>query len=147
YAAVLGVALVEDPFFVKYFLPIVEFVLLVLLFTLNQIFVLGWSASIIVFDCGVCKAYRKGLKAAFRHFWKTFGIAALYFAMFWALVLIFGIYTMTILVPLATVLISVYDMTIFFTSQGMRFYVNKTQIMTPKKLEEVDNINKTAFIL
>lgn len=145
--AVYGIGLINDIFFITYFLPIVEFVVLVGFFSINQISVLGWSSALIVFDCNVFSAYRKGLKAVNRHFWSTLGVTILYFMLFWAVVMIFGVYTMTVLVPLFAALLCVYNMVSFFTSQGMRFYVSDKKILTPKKLEEVDNLNKTAYIL
>lgn len=146
-SAVYGVGIIKSEIFVNYFLPITEFLVLVLTFTLNKICVLGWIPALIVFDCNVFTAYRKGLKAVRRHFWATFGTTILYFVLFWAVVMIFGVYSLVVLAPLMTALLAVYDMTAFFTSQGMRFYINSKKILTPKKLEEVDNINKTACIL
>ncbi len=145
--AVFGLAQVKDTSFISYGLPILELFVVTFLFAINQILVLGWTPALIVFDCGVVKAFSKGVKAVRRHFWKYFGVTFGYFLIFWVLITVFGVYTMTVLVPLMTILLAVMDMTVFFTSQGMRFYVNDTQILTPKKLEEVDNINKTAFIL
>lgn len=142
-----GLANVPSLFFISYILPFCVFVILVLFFTIHQLTVLGWASAMIVFDCNVFVAYHKGLKAVKRHFWTSFGTTFLYFFLFWALIMIFGVYTLIALIPFMTALLCVYDMTAFFTSQGMRFYVNDTQILTPKKLEEVDNINKTAFIL
>lgn len=146
-SAVFGLASVKNDAFISYALPILELLVVTFLFATNQMLVLGWTPALIVFDCGVFKAYRKGVKAVKRHFWKYFGVTFGYFLIFWALITVFGVYTMVVLVPLMTILLAVMNMTVFFTSQGMRFYVNDTQILTPKKLEEVDNINKTAFIL
>lgn len=146
-SSVYGLGLVTNPTFINYLLPLVLFVVLVLLFTLNQITVLGWSAASIVFDCNVFRAYKKGIKAVKRHFWSIFATTGLYFFLFWGLVMIFGVYPMVVIVPLMSTVLCVYDMVVFFASQGMRFYINENKIMTPKKLEEVDNINKTAYIL
>ncbi len=145
--AVYALGLVSDATFVKYLLPLVLFVLLVLVYTFNQLTVLGWIPAIIVFDCNVFSGYRRGIKAVGRHFWTTLGTTTIYFLLFWLLVTVFGIYTMAVLVPLMSVLLCVYNMVVFFFSQGMRFYFNSAHILTPKKLEEVDNINKTAYIL
>lgn len=145
--AVYGLGQVTDQTFITYCLPLVLFVLLVLLFTLNQITVLGWAPASIVFDCNVFSAYSKGVKAVRRHFWSIFATTGLYFLLFWGLGMIFGVYPMIVLVPIMSGVLCVYNMVVFFASQGMRFYVNETNIMTPKKLEEVDNIRKTAFIL
>lgn len=142
-----GLSLISDPMFVAYFLPVVVFFVLVVLYTIKQLTVLGWSAAMIVFDCNVFAAYRKGFKAVKRHFWATFATTALYFSLFWAFMIVFGVYTFIVLLPIMTALLCIFDMVVFFTSQGMRFYVNENKILTPKKLEEVDNIHKTACIL
>ncbi len=145
--SVYSLCIIDSPQFYVSWLPIVAFVLLVLLFTIEQILVLGWCPAMVVFNSNVFVAYQKGFKAVRRHFLTTLGTTVLYFALFWAFVMIFGVFTMTVLVPLMTILLCVYNMVAFFISQGMRFYVNENRILTPKKLEEVDNINKTAFIL
>ncbi len=146
-SALYGLSLVTDANFVTYGLPWVVFVVLVLLYSLNLLCVLGWAPAMIVFDCNVFKAFRKGIKAVKRHFWATVATSALAFALFWAIVLVLGVITLAVLVPIMTAFLCIYNMVVFFTSQGMRFYVNETNILTPKKLEEVDNINKTAYIL
>lgn len=147
FGVMYGFAQIGNDFFVKYLLWAAVLLALILLFSLEQMSVLGWIPALTVFDCNIFTAYRKGTKAVKRHFGKTFGIAWLYFAIFWALILIFGLYILAIAVPAMTIILCVYNMTAFFTSQGMRFYVTSNEILTPKKLEEVDDINKTAYIL
>ncbi len=147
FGSLYGFAQIGNTFFVNHLLWAVVLLALILLFSLEQMSVLGWIPALIVLDCNVFKAYRKGTKAVKRHFGKTFGIAWLYFAIFWALILIFGLYILAVAVPAMTIILCVYNMTAFFTSQGMRFYVTSNEILTPKKLEEVDDINKTAYIL
>lgn len=147
FAVVYGFGQISNAFFITYFLPLTLFVVLVLLFSLNQIIILGWAPATIVFDCNVFSAYRKGVKAVKRHFWTIFGTTGLFFILFWALSMIFGVYVLIALIPIMAAMLCVYNMVVFFYSQGMRFYVNENNILTPKKLEEVDNINKTAYIL
>jgi hypothetical protein len=60
---------------------------------------------------------------------------------------VFGFYVLSVLIPGMAIALIFFGMITFYISQGMRYYVSATQIMTPKKLEEVDNINKTASIL
>lgn len=38
-------------------------------------------------------------------------------------------------------------MVAFFSSQGMRFYVDGDTILSPKKLEEVDKIEDAKYLL
>lgn len=146
-AVVFGLAYIRDEFFVRYLLCFVEYVVLVLLFTVNHMFVMGWVPSLVVFDCNIFKAYLKGLKAVKRHFIKIFFLTALRFAFFWIMVIVFGFYVLSVLIPVMAISLIIYSMITFYISQGMRYYISQTQIMTPKKLEEVDNINKTASIL
>ncbi|MBR1890183.1 MAG: hypothetical protein IJ817_00675 [Clostridia bacterium] len=147
FGVIYGLAQFDNSYFINHLLWFTIFVALILLFSFEQMSVLGWIPALIVFDCNVFRAYKKGIKAVRRHFGKTLLVATLYFAAFWAIFLIFGIWILTIIIPLMTIVLCVYNMTAFFTSQGMRFYINKTNIMTPKKLEEVDDINKTAYTL
>lgn len=146
-AVLYGISLISSSVFVVYFLPLVLFLVLVLLYTANQLTILGWAPAMLVFDCNIFKAYKKGIKAVKRHVWATFVTAALYFAIFWAIMILLGLYSFVALLPIMAALLSIYDMVVFFTSQGMRFYINDTKILTPKKLEEVDNIHQTSFIL
>lgn len=145
--ALYGFALISNKTFVVYVLPLVETIVLIFLFSLYHLLTLGWIPAQIVFGCNVFSAMHKGWKAVARHFWATFGTTILHYAIFFALVLVFGVYTMIVLVPFVSALLNVFNMTAFFISQGMRFYYDDKSILTPKKLEEVDNINKTAFIL
>ncbi len=142
-----GIGQVFGTMFVTYILPFVAIILLVVMFSLEQTLVLGWLPAMIVFDCNVFCAFRKGIKAVKRHFWTTLGTAVLYFVLFWVLTLLVGFYCLAVLIPIVTILLNVYNMAMFFSSQGMRFYYTENNILTPKKLEEVDNINKTAYIL
>ena len=145
--AIYGLTTFGNTIYVKYCLWIVVFLAISLFFALQQVTILGWIPALIVFDCNIFKAYQKGVKAAGRHLAKTFATALAFFLIFWAFIMIFGAYILALFVPLMAGLLCVYGMTQFFTSQGMRFYINANKILTPKKLEEVDNINKTAFIL
>ena len=144
---IYALGMISNPIFITYALPFVVFIVLVAFFSLNQNMVLGWAPAMIVFDCNVFVGFRKGVKAVKRHFWSILGTTTLYFVLFWLICLLFGVYPLVAIAPVMTVLLCVYNMVVFFTSQGMRFYVNGKHILTPKKLEEVDNINKTAYIL
>lgn len=145
--ALYGVTRVEDATYVHYALWLITLFVLVLFYASEQVTILGWIPASIVFDCNVFKAYGKGVKAAARYCGHVFGSAALFFVIFWVLTMVFGAYILAIIVPVMACLLCVYDMTAFFTSQGMRFYITPNKILTPKKLEEVDDINKTAYIL
>lgn len=142
-----GLSLISNEGFVNYGLIIVALLLLTILFTFNHILVLGWASASIVFGCNVLSAYKKGLKAVCRHFWSIFNTTFLINLVFWAISFMGGVYAFLIMIPIGNCIFCLYDIVAFFTSQGMRFYISDTKIMTPKRLEEVDKISKTAFIL
>ncbi len=144
---VYGLALVSDPTFVAHILPWALFASMVLLFTLHEVSILGWLPASIVFNCNAFLAWHKGFKAVKRHFWPTFGTTMLYFILFWALTLVFGIYCLVVLIPFVTIMLCFYNMVMFFFSQGMRFYYNENNILTPKKLEEVDKFSNAISLL
>ncbi len=147
FASVYGLGQITNTLFVVHFLPWVLFAVMVLLFSLHELTILGWMSASIVFNCNVFSAWRKGFKAVKRHFWATFGTTVLYFVLFWGLTLIFGIYCLAVLVPFVTIMLCVYNLVMFFFSQGMRFYYDENNILTPKKLEEVDKFNKACALL
>ncbi len=138
---------VNNTFFQTYFLALCEILMLVVLFTLNKVTTAGWAPAVIVFGCSVFAGYVKGLKVVFRRLPRTLLVAFLIFLVFFVITFIAGVYSLVVTVPIVASLLCMYDMTTFFTSHGMRFYVNNQIILTPKKLEEVDNINKAKYIL
>ena len=125
----------------------IEIILLVVLFTLNKVTTTGWAPAVIVFGCSVFAGYIRGAKVVVRRFWRTLLVGLLIFLIFFLVTFIAGVYSLVVTVPIVAALLCMYDMTTFFTSQGMRFYVNNSTILTPKKLEEVDNINKARYII
>lgn len=139
--------MVKNQFFITYFLALCEIVLLTVLFTLNKVTTACWASASIVFGVSVAKAYVRGVQVVFRRFWRTIPVAFVIFILFFLLTFVAGVYSLVITVPFIAILLCMFDMVTFFTSQGMRYYVNKTTILTPKKLEEVDNINKAKYIL
>ncbi len=138
---------VEDTFFQTYFLALCEIILLAVLFTLNKVTTACWAPACIIFGCSVAVAYIRGVKVVFRRFWKTLPVALVIFLLIFFVTFVAGLYSLVITVPFAAILLCMFDMTTFFTSQGMRFYINKTTILTPKRLEEVDDINRAKYIL
>lgn len=144
---VFVIGFINDSFFQTYFLALCEIILLVVLFTLNKVTTTGWAPAAIVFGCSVFAGYVRGAKVVVRRFWRTLLVGFLIFLIFFLVTFIAGVYSLVVTVPIVAALLCMYDMTTFFTSQGMRFYVNNSTILTPKKLEEVDNINKARYII
>ena len=144
--SMIGLAKIQNNVF-DYLLPLIFVIVPSVLFAFKQTFSAGWSPAMVVFDVGVCKAFRIGSKAMLRRGARVFSTAFVIFLLAIVLSLILGIYSIIIILPIAFPLVDIFEMTAFFSSQGMRFYVDYDTILSPKKLEEVDKIEKAKFIL
>lgn len=145
-ATFYGLTRVTDEWFV-YLLPIMIVLLPAIFFAIKEVFIAGWAPATIVFDENVFSSYKKGMVAVFRRGLKVFSTAFVLFVLMLILVMITGMYSLIIIVPCICPLLSVFEMVAFFSSQGMRFYVDADTIKSPKKLEEVDKIKKAKYLL
>ncbi len=146
-ASVFSVGLVENVYFQTYFLPLCVFLILVVAFTLSKVSTTCWAPAMIVLGVSVDKGYRRGARVVARHFGRALFVNLILYVCFFAFTYMVGIYSLVVTVPLLTALLCMFDMITFFSSQGMRYYINSKIIMTPKKLEEVDSFKKTKYII
>ncbi|MBO5884806.1 MAG: hypothetical protein J6Q51_03320, partial [Clostridia bacterium] len=59
----------------------------------------------------------------------------------------FTTFSLIALIPFASVSIIMLEMVMFFESQGMRYYVDLDSIVSPRKLEQCDKLNKVKNII
>lgn len=144
-AAVFALGYINNVTFQTYYLVLCVFLTTVLIFTFVKVTLTAWAPSTIVFDCSVFGGFGRGLKVVSRRPAKTFFIA--FCIMFFCIALCYIFYPFVILIPVIASLLCTFDMINFFTCQGMRYYINSDIILTPKRLEEVDSINKAKYIL
>ncbi len=145
-ASFYGITRVSVDWFV-YLVPIVIVVLPSIFMAFKQTFIAGWASAMIVFDGNVFSSYRKGMSAILRRGFKVFSTAFVIFVLALILVMVIGVYSVIILLPCVSPLLCIFEMVAFFSSQGMRFYVDADTIKSPKKLEEIDKIEKTKYLL
>ena len=145
-ASIFGLTRVQLDWF-EYVLPIVIVLVPDLFLALKETFVAGWAPAKIVFDEGVVYSYKRGMHAVFRRGFKVYSTAFVIFVLTIILFMVLGAYSLIIILPCITPLLCMFEMVSFFSSQGMRFYVDSDTIKSPKKLEEVDKINKAKYLL
>lgn len=131
--------------------PIAVFFIAILLFSLKITFFSGWIPAIVVFECGVWKGLKKGIKAVLRRFYRSFStsvfvILSIIILNVMCAVCTFGA-SVLITIPLSSLIVLVYNMVMFYLSQGMRFYVDNEQVVTPKRLEETDGLGGLKYII
>lgn len=110
-----------------------------------------WMPSIAVLNLPVFKALSQNFRTVFRKFFSIFS-NSLFFVLFAVAVNIFScVFTVSvglvITMPLTAFVFVIFQMTSFFVSQGMRFYVYPDMIISPKRFEEQDNIKKLKYLL
>ncbi|MBQ3495033.1 MAG: hypothetical protein IJA69_06415 [Clostridia bacterium] len=128
-------------------LPFVIFVVVVLGVSLMLTFFSGWLPATVTFCVSPALTLKKGLKASFRRFFKILSSLLVILFITVCLCMMLTSFSLIVLIPLAEALIIMFEMVMFFESQGNRYYVDFDTICTPKKLEECDSIKKTKLII
>lgn len=145
-AFIFGIVAVEAPYY-NFFLPIIVIVGLSFICAILQTFVSGWAPASVVYGFNVAKSYNIGIRAVFRRYARVLSTSFIINMIFTFLVLGFGIVSAVVFVPLYLGLNNMFEMVMFFGSQGMRYYADADTVLSPKKLEQLDNIQQTKYLL
>lgn len=137
---------IESTFFV-YLMPFILVLVVAGLLALKRVFNGGWAPAKVVYAQNIAKSYSIGMRASLRKGATIFSTAFVIYLLAIVLSLTLGLYAIIIIIPLVFPLIHIFDMVAFFSSQGMRFYVDSQTIISPKKLEEVDRIEDAKYLL
>ena len=131
--------------------PIVLIILLVLVISLKQTIFSAWLPALITFNCSIFGALKKGIKAVFRRFYRSYSTAILILATLVILNVFCALCTfgasLLLTLPISSLTINIFGMVVFYSSQGMRFYVDSENVITTKKMEETDAFSKLKFIV
>ena len=87
------------------------------------------------------------LQAVLRKWQSIYSTSFVLYILAIVLSMVMGIYSLIIILPIFSPLLHIFEMTAFFQSQGMRFYVDSQSIISPKKLEENDKIDDIKYLL
>ena len=114
---------------------------------LKNSFSCGWLPALVVLPCTVSSAFALGFRAVSRRYFRvlstTFCMAFLWCCVF----CLFGIMSLFAIVPISGMLTLIFDFVMFFSSQGMSFYLDYNTVLTPKKLEQTDKLRKAKDII
>lgn len=87
------------------------------------------------------------MRAVLRRGARVFSTSFIIFLLAIVLSVVLGLYAIIIILPLISPLLHIFEMVMFFSSQGMRFYVDNDTILSPKRLEEVDKIEDAKYLI
>ncbi len=144
--SMFGLTAITNPLY-GYAMPFLVVLVPSILLAFKETFVAGWAPAMVVFDVNVFKAFPKGMAASLRRGLRVFSNAFIIYLLAFVLSAVLGVYALIIILPIIFPLFDIFEMVMFFSSQGMRFYVDNDTILTPKKLEEVDKIDDAKFLL
>jgi len=145
-AGMWGLTRIDVGFF-AYVLPYIFVILSALLMAFKELFNAGWAPAKVVYNQNIFKSYRIGMRAVFRRGARVFSTAFIIYLLALVLSMVLGLYAIIIILPIISPLVHIFEMVAFFSSQGMRFYVDNETILSPKRLEEVDKIEDAKFII
>lgn len=145
-AGMWGLTRIDNNVF-NYVSPYIFVLLSALLMGFKEVFNAGWAPAKVVYNQNIFKSYSIGMRAVFRRGARVFSTAFIIYLLALVLSMVLGLYAIIIILPIISPLVHIFEMVAFFSSQGMRFYVDNDTILSPKRLEEVDKIEDAKFII
>ena len=130
-----------------YFLPFVILVTTCALLAIKETFLSGWIPAVVVYNYNMFKAFDLGIKAVFRRFGRAFSTAFVIIFLFFVATYILTPCSAVITFPVLFVVINIFEMVMFYGSQGMKYYVDLDTIVSPKRLAEVDSFRKVKDLI
>lgn len=111
----------------------------------------GWVPTIVVMNYSIIDALKKNIKNTFRIFPRVFAGAIGVVSTIIIVNFFIGIFTFSagllVTVPFSYFLVSVFGMVVAYEGQGMRYYVDVYNVITPKKKEVSDKLKSMKFIV
>lgn len=141
-----GLTRVDNPIF-DYIMPFAFVIIPSLLMAFKAIFNAGWASAKVVYNHNIFSSFTIGIRAVFRHVVEVFATTFILYLGAIVTSMILGAYSIIIILPLMSPIVYIFEMVMFFSSQGMRFYVDTDMIISPKRLEEVDKIDDAKYLL
>ena len=129
----------------------VTMLFVIVTFSLKGTLFSGWVPAIQVKNLKTWQGLRMGVKAMSRRFYRTLStnivlITCIIVLNLFALLFTCGI-GLFITLPLSTLVMLIFNTTMYYGSNGIRYYVDSQTIISPKKLELQDTIKKVKNII
>lgn len=141
-----GLTRVDNPVF-DYIMPFAFVILPALLMAFKALFNAGWAPAKVVYNHNIFSSFTIGIRAVFRKVAAVFSTTFIFYLLAIVISMILGAYSIIIILPIMSPMIYIFEMVMFFSSQGMRYYIDADNIISPKKLEEIDKIEDAKYLL
>lgn len=141
-----GLTRVENHIF-DYIMPFAFVLIPALVLGIKSLFNMGWAPAKVVYNHNIISSYTIGIRAVIRRSAEVFSSTFIFYLLAIVISIALGAYSLIIILPIMSPFIYIFEMVMFFSSQGMRFYVDTDTIISPKRLEEVDKIDDAKYLL
>lgn len=111
----------------------------------------GWMPYMLYEDSGVFKALGGGFRVIRRRFSRVFSSAVCLTLVLIAINLVFGVFLfgagLIITIPLSHLLVSVFNEVSFYSSYGLRYYIDPNNVVAPRRRKYTENFDRQKYII
>ncbi len=130
---------------VKTMAPFLVILILFVLITFRQSLFCVWQASIVANNNKIWKAFRENFRLVIKNYKIALGTSVLCVLLVFAInygcsVLTCGV-SLLVTIPATVIFLAIVYNVIYFHTTGLRYYIDKDRIITPKKLEDQERLN------
>jgi len=148
---ILGIKLVSVSWILSIFAGFLLFLEFILLMSFKVSLFTSWVPTMVVLNYGAFKSLRVSIKNTFRTFGRIFSNSIGVVVTIILLNVVLGLFTfmtgLLISIPASYLLYSVFGMVVTYENQGMRYYVDVCNVVTPHKRELTDKLSNMKYIV
>ena len=130
-----------------YACPVLVCAWLLVMYGLRITFVSGWLPAVVIQNKPIIRSLQFGYKVLSKRFFRMLSTAIVTVFIVMALISLMSTFGLVVILPVFSVFICILSMVMFYSSQGMRFYVDYDNILTPLRLAETDKITRLKNII
>lgn len=123
----------------------------VLLFAFKTMIFSVWCSTYVVLNYKIFKSLKTTIKTVFKRFSRFFSVAVGIVLTIFVLNIFLGLFTFIVgfivSIPISFMLYNVYGMVSIYEGQGMRYYVDVYNVITPSKKETADKFKDMKYIV
>lgn len=133
------------------FAPFALVLVMMLVLGIRNVLFGGWACAIIVKGKGIFEGLKSGIRSYNKALGKVLGISMTSILIIIALNILAVMLTASvglfITIPFSVLYIYTFSMTAYFYTNGLRFYIDKNKIVSPRKIEDFESMNVLKDII
>lgn len=133
------------------FIPFLMVLVLMLFLTFRSMLFGGWACAIIVKNKRIFQGLRSGVRSYLKAFSKVFSVALSVVLIVIAINVFAVMFTasvgLMITLPFSLLFLYTFSMVAYFYTNGLRFYIDRNNIVSPRKIEDFESINVLKDII